>query len=196
MPSSLVNKIRISTCRGVSGIAIEYNKFMQPIDHFRHCPSCGAANAGKTNPFVCVACGFAYYFNPTVSAGVFLSDGEGRLLVVRREKDPGKGLLGIPGGFIDIGESAEDALRREVREEVGLEIDEVRFLASFPNQYPYRGVTYPVCDLIFTGRALNPESAQSLDGVAGIEWRTPAKLGDDEFAFESMRRALRVIRAS
>lgn len=167
---------------------------MLPIDQFRHCPSCGGAASPGTNPFRCPACAFTYYFNPTVSAGAFLTDDAGRWLLLRRAKDPAQGLLGIPGGFIDIGETAENALRREVREEVGLEIADVRFLGSFPNLYPYKGVTYPVCDLLFTGRALNPESAQELDGVAGIEWRTPASLRGDEFAFESMKAALRVLR--
>ena len=174
---------------------MDYNDSMLPIDHFRHCPSCGAATPTGANPFRCPACAFTYYFNPTVSAGAFLSDGGGRRLVVRREKEPGRGLLGIPGGFVDIGEMAEDALRREVREEVGLEITDVRFLGSFPNRYLYKGVTYPVCDLLFTGTALNPESARELDGVMEIEWRTLESLRDEEFAFESMKAALGVLRS-
>ncbi len=169
---------------------------MLPIDHFRHCPGCGAAAPTGANPFRCPACAFTYYFNPTVSAGAFLTDATGRYLVIRRAKEPAMGLLGIPGGFIDIGEKAEDALRREVREEVGLGIADVRFLGSFPNRYFYKGVTYPVCDLLFTGTAVNPESARELDGVAGIEWRTLESLREDEFAFDSMKAALRVMRGS
>ena len=169
---------------------------MLPIDHFRHCPRCAAPATPGANPFVCPACGFTYYFNPTVSAGAFLADDVGRLLFVRRAMEPAKGKLGIPGGFIDIGETAEDALRREVREEVGLEIADVRFEASFPNRYDYKGVTYPVCDLLFAGRALAPESAAPLDGVAGIEWRMPDDVDEDEVAFESLKNGLRQLTAS
>lgn len=167
---------------------------MLATDHFRHCPSCGAPAAPGANPFRCPACAFTFYFNPTVSAGAFLSDGAGRLLAIRRAKDPGQGLLGVPGGFIDIGETAEAALRREVREEVGLEIADVRFLGSFTNDYLYKGVTYPVCDLLFLGRALQPETARSLDGVAGLEWRPLESYREDEFAFGSMKAALRQLR--
>ena len=166
---------------------------MLPIDHFRHCPRCGAPAGPSANPFVCPACAFHFYFNPTVSAGAYLSDDAGRLLLVRRAKEPSKGKFGIPGGFIDIGETAEDALRREVREEVGLEIDGVRFLASFPNFYDYKGVTYPVCDLLFAGRALEPGSARALDGVAGIEWRMPDEIDEGELAFESLNFGLRQV---
>jgi len=167
---------------------------MFPIDHFRHCPSCGSPTATGLNPLRCTGCAFTYYCNPTVSAGAFLSDGSGRWLVIRREKDPGQGLLGIPGGFIDLGEGALEALRREVREEVGLEIVDIGFLGSFPNIYLYKGVSYPVCDLLFTARAVQPELARELDGVAGLEWRTIESLQEAEFAFESMKQALRELK--
>jgi predicted regulator of Ras-like GTPase activity (Roadblock/LC7/MglB family) len=50
----------------------------------------------------------------------------------------------------------------EIREEVGLEIEEPAFLASFPNQYPYRGIVYPVIDLFFLAEAREPAQAASL----------------------------------
>lgn len=169
---------------------------MTPPELFRFCPRCGAArpadNLGLI-PLRCVGCGLVYFFNPTVAAAGLVTDAAGRVLLVRRAKDPSKGKLGVPGGFIDIGESAEDGLRREVREEVGLELDRVRFLTSFPNVYVYREVTYPVVDLYFTAAAVNPDAACPLDGVAGIEWWPPAAVPDAEIAFPSMRAALRAL---
>ena len=166
---------------------------MHPTEHFKHCPRCGvpraARNAGET-PFACARCGFTYYFNPAVAAAAFIFDGEGRVLLIRRAKNPAAGKLAVPGGFIDYGESAEDGMRREVREEVGLEIDRIQFLVSFPNQYHYREVTYPVVDLYFTADAVRPRSARPLDAVAGIEWRFPIEVPEEECAFDSMRVAL------
>jgi mutator protein MutT len=135
-----------------------------------------------------------FYFNPTVAAAALVFDALGKILLVRRAKDPSAGKLGAPGGFIDIGESAEQGLRREVREEVGIEIDQLRFLTSFPNFYHYREVTYPVVDLYFTANAIDPDSARPLDAVAGIEWRHPTEVPDDEIAFPSMRVALEKLR--
>ena len=102
--------------------------------------------------FSCPACGFHYHFNPAVAAGVIAEDREGRVLLVRRAKEPARGLLGVPGGFVDIGESAEASARREAREETGIEVEDLRFLGSWPNLYEWRGVAYPVVDLYFTGR--------------------------------------------
>jgi ADP-ribose pyrophosphatase YjhB (NUDIX family) len=135
-----------------------------------------------------------FYFNPTVAAAGLISDPVGRLLLIRRAKDPGAGKLGVPGGFIDFGESAEDGLRREVREEVGLELDRLRFLVSSPNLYHYRGVAYPVVDLYFSADAIDPDQAVPLDAVAGIEWRLPEEVADAECAFDSLRVALAAVR--
>ena len=170
---------------------------MRPVELFRFCPRCGAerpADNHDENPFHCGACGLAFYFNPTVAAAAFVSDAAGRALFIRRAKEPSAGKLAVPGGFIDFGESAEDGMLREVREEVDLEVERVRFLISFPNLYYYREVAYPVVDLYFAADAVNPERAKALDGVAGVEWRLLTDIPDAECAFDSMRIALAALR--
>ena len=85
-------------------------------------------------------------------------------------------------------------MRREIREEVGIEVDRVRFVVSHPNLYHYREVIYPVIDLYFRADAVSPQDAKPLDAVAGIEWRLPANIPEEECAFDSLRVALRVVR--
>lgn len=169
---------------------------MRPTEVFRFCPRCGAPrpsqNVGQT-PLRCHPCGFTFYFNPTVAAACYIFDPQDRVLLIRRAKDPSAGKLGVPGGFIDFGESAEDGMRREVREEVGLELTNVRFLISYPNLYHYREIAYPVCDLYFAADAVSPDAARPLDAVASVEWRQLADIPDAELAFESMRVALAAV---
>jgi ADP-ribose pyrophosphatase YjhB (NUDIX family) len=171
---------------------------MQPAQLFQFCPRCGARrlaeNAGQV-PLCCPACDLTFFFNPTVAAAAWVFDAAGRVLVIRRAREPARGTLAIPGGFIDIGETAEAALRRETLEEVGLELAAIDFLTSVPNLYDYRNVTYPVLDLVFTASAVNPDAVCPLDGVAGIEWRYPADIDPAELAFPSLRESLQLLRA-
>jgi ADP-ribose pyrophosphatase YjhB (NUDIX family) len=174
---------------------------MQPSELFTHCPRCGAPAAAPTpagKPFACAACGFRFYFNAACAVfGLLEEDGAGRVLFLRREKDPGAGKRGFPGGFVDLGESAEEALRREAFEETGLRVDgPVEYLASHANPYHYGGVTYPVLDLAFVVRvsgavAAAPLTLQTAE-VRGAEWLDPRTVSPDEIAFGSQASALRL----
>ena len=165
-----------------------------PAAAFRFCPRCGQGpvDGGEAPVFACAACGFHYHFNPAVAAGVIVEDGEGRVLLVRRAKEPARGLLGVPGGFVDVGESAEEAARREAREETGLEVEGLGFLGSWPNLYEWRGVAYPVVDLYFSGR----DSAR-VDGLAPrhevdeVLWLRPEEVDPATLAFPTTQGGLR-----
>ena len=168
---------------------------MTPVSHFKHCPSCGHPRAGElTIPFNCVECRFVFYFNLTSAATAIIARPDGKVLFITRAKEPAKGKLAYPGGFIDIGETAEEALRRETLEEVNLKIDDIQLLCSHPNEYEYKGVTYPVLDFIFSARAEAVEDTQALDGVADFSWRDPNEVELDKLAFPSLREGLRVYR--
>jgi ADP-ribose pyrophosphatase YjhB (NUDIX family) len=100
-------------------------------------------------------------------------------------------MLSIPGGFVDIGETAEDGLRRELREEVNLEVTALEFLCTQPNVYHYQGVTYPVLDLFFVTEAVPGHVAAALEDVESLCWLDPAEVAPEEIAFPSVREGLR-----
>jgi ADP-ribose pyrophosphatase YjhB (NUDIX family) len=98
------------------------------------CPACGARlewreRFGKVRP-VCPACGHILFFDPKVAVVAFLRQ-DNRILLVKRGVDPGKGRWAFPAGYVDAGENPEDAIRREVLEETGLHVAEVRLLDVF-----------------------------------------------------------------
>jgi ADP-ribose pyrophosphatase YjhB (NUDIX family) len=163
-----------------------------PSASFRYCPRCGQGpSAPAESPvFSCPACGFHYHFNPAVAAGVIAEDGEGRVLLVRRAKAPARGRLGVPGGFVDFGETAEASARREAHEETGIEVLGLSFLGSWPNLYEWRGVSYPVVDLYFTGSVDDGPTASARHEVEEVVWLRPEEIDPATLAFPSTRAAL------
>lgn len=164
---------------------------MEPVEHFVFCPRCAAPRqAGPVIPFRCGACGFVFYFNPTAAATAIITRPDGRVLFITRAKAPARGKLAFPGGFIGIGESAEDGLRREVREEVGIEIGGLDFLCSHQNQYLYATVSYPVLDFLFAAPVAAGQEAQALEEVSQVAWLMPEEVAPDLLAFDSLRAGL------
>lgn len=124
--------------------------------------------------------------------GAIVCDAGGRVLLLIRGKDPGKGRYGLPGGFIDPGETAEDALAREVREEIGLEVTSQRYLTTLPNEYTFRGFVLPVTDMFFVAEVASFDGIRSVDGeIAGWHFCHPGPAELRRMAFKSNRKALR-----
>jgi len=100
----------------------------------RFCPACGRplgwqTRDGTLRP-VCGACGHVVYFDPKVAVAAWIRQDE-RLLLVRRRGEPMAGYWTMPAGFMDYDEHPEDAVRREVREETGLQARAEQLLQLF-----------------------------------------------------------------
>ncbi|MBC8030836.1 MAG: NUDIX domain-containing protein [Pyrinomonadaceae bacterium] len=91
-----------------------------------------------------------------VSAGAIITDNEGRVLLLKHRFRPSPG-WGIPGGFIEKGEQPEDALRRELREEVELEVKDVKLLATRAFNEPKQ------IEILFTARAIDDTERLSFE---------------------------------
>ena len=101
------------------------------MGHLEFCSNCGNYNKfGKIDGnqrFFCPECDTIHYENPKPTA-TLICPRNNEILLVKRALDPGKGLLGLPGGFIEKGESPEVAAKRELKEETGLDGNAVRVL--------------------------------------------------------------------
>jgi 8-oxo-dGTP diphosphatase len=100
----------------------------------RYCSRCGVALGerfvnGRTRP-ACQACGFVVYADPKVACAVLVEE-DGRVLLVRRRHQPGRGLWCLPAGFVDAGEPPEHAARREAQEEAGVEVEIEALLGAY-----------------------------------------------------------------
>lgn len=163
-----------------------------PLHQFVYCPVCGRKNfiAHNEKAKICMDCGFVYYFNPSSAVACFIRNLAGELLLVRRAKDPGKGTLDLPGGFVDMHESGEEAAMREVLEETGLEIQQCKYLFSIPNIYPYKGFDVHTVDMFFECYVEDFNGAKAADDAAEIIIRRPEQISPKEFGLHSIRKAV------
>ena len=165
-----------------------------PLSQFTFCPKCGAStfiiNNEKSKR--CSSCGFVYYFNPSSAVACFIKNRQGELLCVRRAKEPAKGTLDLPGGFVDMYESAEEAARREVKEETGLELKECRYLFSIPNIYPYCGFDVHTVDMFFECLVDSFDNAQAADDAAAIIPLAANQINPEDFGLQSIQKAVSI----
>jgi len=138
-------------------IKVLVNSGTYPEQVLRFCPVCGYEGflPDKTagNPpgaFLCMQCDFLYFINAAASVIALIEKQPGILLMTRRLKEPAAGTLDLPGGFVDLQETAEEAVIREVYEECGLQVSQAALLnKTFCNEYQYKGFTYFTLDLVF-----------------------------------------------
>ena len=89
------------------------------LQEARYCPRCGEpADVAYPRSISCPHCGYGAYYNPKPVAAAIPVTPTGEIVLLRRGFDPGKGLWTFPGGFVDLGETVEEAARREAQEEI------------------------------------------------------------------------------
>jgi ADP-ribose pyrophosphatase YjhB (NUDIX family) len=158
----------------------------------RFCPDCGqdSFRPETDKSWRCARCDFILYQNTAAAVAAIVVCADDILFAVRA-REPQAGKLDLPGGFVDTDETAEAALARELREELGLTGIGARYMASFPNTYPYGGIDYKTVDLIYVVELDERPSLQPADDVAGIRWVNAGSIPFEQLAFGSIRRALR-----
>lgn len=171
------------------------------MNEFKFCPQCGSKKIETHGGvhWTCPDCGYDLYNNDAAAVGLFLIS-QGKLLTFTRTKNPQKGKLGLPGGFVNKGESLEEACSRECSEEIGITPPDFSYFCSFPNTYPYKTLVYSTCDAFFYAECSEtPEEIlkkiQTVDGEAeNCKFINLEELDVNEIAFDSMRRAFALLK--
>lgn len=94
----------------------------------------------ENNLLKCTACGYNFFVNMAPAATAMILNEQNHVLLAQRKFEPFKGMWQTPGGFMQLHESYEEAVKREMMEELGVKIELGKFLGAFPDQYPYQGV--------------------------------------------------------
>jgi ADP-ribose pyrophosphatase YjhB (NUDIX family) len=132
----------------------------------------------------CESCGFIHYINPRVVSAIIVAY-EGRLLLQQRAMEPSRGKWTFPGGFLEVGERAEDGARRETLEEVGLDVEPRSLVGVYTR--PQAGIVL----VVYEGESASGDAIVGDAESTAVAWFAPSEVPWPELAFETTEQALR-----
>lgn len=160
---------------------------MKQSTRFNFCPHCASPSIDvhMKNGIKCAACGYVFFHNMAAAvAGIVEVDN--RIVLIRRAREPRKGYYVLPGGFVDYHESLEEALVREVREELSVTVTDIRYFGSFPNTYEYKGVSYFTADAFFLCRPVDVTTMKISEENTEFVLVNPEAVDPGTIAFKPM----------
>ena len=150
----------------------------------KFCPRCGQpADVAYPRSISCPHCGYGAYYNPKPVAAAIPVTPDNKIVLLRRGFDPGKGLWTFPGGFVDLGETVEEAARREAREEIEVSV-ELGALVGVYSRDEERVV-------LIVYAATTTEAPQTTDEAPEVRAFAPDEIPWEELAFWSTTNALK-----
>lgn len=158
----------------------------------KYCPNCGKESLhwDGEKKWSCPNCNFTLYNNVAGAVAVIIRF-ENEIFLTRRNRDPKKGKLDLAGGFVDPRESAEEACKRELFEELQLDVDisKLKYLTSLPNIYQYKEIDYHTIDLFYEYKVSEKfEVNLELSEIYEAVWIDLKELKLEDLAFDSQKR--------
>lgn len=158
---------------------------------FPFCPRCGQPYS-HDNPKMlkCDNCGYEFYLSPKPCNGLFIKNDQGEVLLVKRAHAPEKGKWDVAGGFVDRDETLEESAVREAKEELGVEISDLKYLGSYVTYYLYQGVNFPNIVAMFEAKIASGQ-LRAADDALEIKFFAQDELPIDDLAFPFIKQALK-----
>jgi mutator protein MutT len=161
-------------------------------DVFKFCPFCGSENFfwDGIKAHICSDCQHKLYINSAGATVAIIKNDKNELLFTTRKFNPAAGMLDLPGGFIDLGETAENCVKREVKEELNLDVTEITFRGTFPNEYNYGGLTYFTIDIVFECRVKSFDTLSVGDDAASVHFLRCQDVNVDDIGLQSIKNVI------
>jgi ADP-ribose pyrophosphatase YjhB (NUDIX family) len=154
------------------------------LEDVRFCPSCGnEATIAFPRSITCATCGYGAFYNPKPVACAIPTTADDEVILLRRGFEPNRGQWSMPGGFVDLGESVEDAAIRETREELNLEIALTGLVGVYSRS------TERIVVVVYAARAEGTPTRT--EEALEVQAFRPNTIPWDQLAFWSDGRALR-----
>jgi mutator protein MutT len=168
------------------------DKNYYPPNVLKFCPRCGSKNFKSTSnkSFICDDCEFPFFTNAAAAVAGIIENDKGEILLTVRGREPKKGTLDLPGGFVDPGETAEEALIREIKEELHIDVKIKKYFSTFCNEYLYGGLVYSTLDMVFTCHAEDFSGIKADEDVADFIFKSKADINIVDFGLTSIKKVM------
>ena len=165
-----------------------------PKEQVKHCLKCGSKSFhyNDNNSFKCGDCGFNFFINSAAAVACIITNNNGEILLATRALEPNKGSLDLPGGFVDAEETAENAVKREIKEELNIDVTNLKYLGSYPNKYVFSEYCVFTLDLGFACQVSNLENIKCNDDVSNFEFYSISDIPWDNIFAESIKSVIRL----
>lgn len=151
-----------------------------------HCLRCGnTLSKIRHNLLTCPKCKYEHFINPYPTTSVIIINEKDELMLVKRKYPPKKGYWDLPGGFVDIGETGEDGARREIKEELGITLNDLFYLGALPDKYLFQGINLDTLTLSYYSKITHSEIKVS-DDINGYKFFNKKDIPYNELAFKNL----------
>jgi len=164
------------------------------MSKFRFCPKCGGELEYKKFETAehpqCTECGFIFYINAKAATGAFVVNKQGEILLARRNIEPSRGKWDFLGGFVEAKEHPVDGLKREVKEEIGVDIEVGDFLGFFMDVYHHGNIAGQYVMNIFYFCTIQNKKFILDKEISELKWFAKDEIPWEELAFKNTKDAM------
>jgi ADP-ribose pyrophosphatase YjhB (NUDIX family) len=165
---------------------------MKIQEAYKYCPRCKSDFELKEEMLFCTNCGLRHYLNPKPCTNLIIENPMGEVLLVKRGVEPKKGTWDIPGGFVVLQETFEDAIIREIEEELSIKLskEKLEYVGSYIDLYDYNGITYDILVVVFAVR-IKAMVLKVLDDIEEYKWFAKKLIPLEEISFDSAKQSIK-----
>lgn len=163
---------------------------MSPQKIFKYCPKCtGKLVIDDKYILKCNKCGFNLYINPAPCNGVIIENNKGQIMLVKRKDDPKKGYWDLPGGFINPNESFAKSVKREIKEELNVEITLGKIIGVYADTYLFQDINIPTLGIVILAK-LKSFNLKPSDDITSYKFFDKKDVLEQKLAFKSLKQGI------
>lgn len=163
---------------------------MNPSKAYKFCPRCsGDLIWEKENLLICKNCNFKFYINQSPCNAVIIENEKKEIMLVKRKFDPMKGYWDLPGGFMNAYESLQDSVKREIKEELGVEINLGKIIGVYKDIYVFQNIANPVIGIVVLAK-IKKGIIKVSDDISTYKYFPKDKVLKQKLAFPSIKQGV------